>query len=409
MRTLVIAGDWPWPGDTGSRLRLAMVLRGLLRCGPTELASVVSKFRSDFAPADQEFGLAKAQRLGYDNRSPTGWKLASTVVMPSMPIGLPWQDRGRVHSQLASFMSGRYDLVWCFGARTFVLAGEPDHPGAIVDLDDLEDQKIAARLAVPRQPAVSTQARVRRALSIGVAEEEIRRWRRLHRRIAHRSAAVVVCSDLDARRARAHGVANTAVIPNGYPRIDHPVGRSTVGSPPTVLFQGLLTYPANVEAAGWLAREVGPALRSLVPDARIRLVGKYRPDLNELDDPPRVSVVGHVADMAEELRRADLVVVPVRYGSGTRLKILEAFAQRIPVVSTTLGAEGLGCDDGVHLLLADTAPALAAACAQLLGDQALREKLTANAYGLFAERFQSDVVEEEVSRLARRVAAGGSR
>jgi glycosyltransferase involved in cell wall biosynthesis len=381
-----------------------MVLRGLMRCGPTELASVVSKFRSDFAAADDGFGLAKAERLGYDNRSTGGGRLVSSALRPSMPIGLPWHDRAGVQADLSRFRSGRYDLVWCFGARTFVLAGEPAAPAAVVDLDDLEDQKIAARLEVPRAPAGGVQARVRRTLSRAVADEEIRRWRRLHRRIGRRCSTVVVCSELDAARARAHGVSNAAIVPNGYPVIDHPVGRSAVGSPPTLLFQGLLTYPANIEAAGWLAREIGPALRSLVPDARIRLVGKHHPDLLELDDPPRLSVVGRVPDIADELRDADLVVVPVRYGSGTRLKILEAFAQRVPVVSTTLGAEGLGVEDGVHLLLGDTAPAIADACSRLLRDTALRAAITEGAHALFLERFRSEVVEEQVARVARRAA-----
>ncbi len=409
MRTLVIAGDWPWPTDTGSRFRLAMVLRGLLRCGPTELASIVSKFRSDFLPAAEALGLSKAERLGYDNRPATGLRLASTMLRPTMPIGLAWHDRANVQADLRRFMSGRYDLIWCFGARPWVLAGEPTQPKVVVDLDDLEDQKIAARLRVPRSPAAGAAERLRRALSAGVAEEEIRRWRRLHRRIGRRCSAVVVCSDLDAGRAGARGVAGTAVIPNGYPVIEHPIAKAGTGSPPTVLFQGLLTYPANVEAARWLAGEVGPALRALVPDVRIRLVGKHNPDLGALDDPPQVSVVGPVPDMTDELHGADLVVVPVRYGSGTRLKIIEAFAHRVPVASTSLGAEGLGAEDGVHLLVGDTASALAAACARLLNDAAVRSDVTANAHALFLERFRSDVVEERVAGLARRVVAGSGR
>ena len=108
--------------------------------------------------------------------------------------------------------------------------------------------------------------------------------------------------------------------------------------------------------------------------------------------------------MAAELARADLVVVPVRYGSGTRLKILEAFAQRVPVVSTPLGAEGLGAVDGVHLLLGDTARGLADACARLLRDPALRPGVGPEAHCLFLEHFQSEVIEQEVAELARQVA-----
>lgn len=403
MRILVIAGEYPWPADTGSRIRLGMVLRGLTRCGPTELFSVVSRFRSDFGTPDEGLDLAKVGRFGFDNRPATGFRVLPTLLRPSMPFGLPWQDRSTVQADLAGFMSGRYDLVWTFGARAWVLAGELSIAASVVDLDDLEDQKIAARLSDRRPPGSGAAERVRRAAATAVSEEEIRRWRRLHRRAGRASSAIVVCSRLDAERAAAAGVTNAAVIPNGYPVVDHPVGRAAVGSPPTVLFQGLLTYPPNVEAARLLAGEVGPALRAAVPDVRIRLVGKHDPDLASLDDPPRVAVVGRVPDIATELAQADLVVVPVRYGSGTRLKILEAFAQRVPVVSTSLGAEGLGAEDGVHLLIGDTVPALAAGCARLLGDPDLREAIASRAHALFLDRFRSEVVEEAVGRLAREV------
>ena len=405
MRTLVIAGEYPWPEDRGSRIRLAMVLRGLRRCGPTELFSVVSKFRTDFDPPDEALGLARVGRVGFDNRPATGIHLLPTLWRPSMPIGLPWRDRHRVQMALARFMSGRYDLVWVFGARAWVLAGTPSSAPTILDLDDLEDQKIVARLSVPVPPAPGLVKRARRAGSILVSQEEVRRWQRLHRQAGGRTSTTVVCSLLDAERARANGVAKVEVIPNGYPDVVHPVGRTAVGSPPIVLFQGLLSYPPNVEAARLLAHEVGPALRAVVPDVRIRLVGAHNPDLSALHDPPRVTVVGRVPDITAELARADLVVVPIRYGSGTRLKIIEAFAHRVPVVSTTLGAEGLDAEDGVHLLLGDNVPALADACARLLTQTALREVVATNAHALFVDRFRTDVVEERVSRLARDVAA----
>ena len=119
-------------------------------------------------------------------------------------------------------------------------------------------------------------------------------------------------------------------------------------------------------------------------------------------------MVGRVPDITTELARADLVVVPLRFGSGTRVKILEAFAHRIPVVSTTLGAEGLGVQDGRELLIGDTDEELVAACARLLTDTALREALADRAQAHFAERFAGEVVEAGVEALARRVAAMGS-
>jgi glycosyltransferase involved in cell wall biosynthesis len=381
-----------------------MVLRGLRRCGPVELVSVVSRFRNDFDPPDASLDLARVGRIGFDNRPATGAGLLATLGRPAMPLGLPWRDGQRVQSRLARFATGRYDLVWFFGARSWVLAGEPILAASVLDLDDLEDQKIAARLAAPRPRISTASGRLRRLGSTLAAEDEIRRWRRLHRRASARTAAIVVCSPLDAERAAAQGLSRVSVIPNGYRSTGEPVGRRVVGSPPCLLFQGLLSYPPNIDAAQVLAGEIAPGVRAQIPDAQVRLVGDHHPNLMALHDPPRVHVVGRVPEITTELARADLVVVPVRYGSGTRIKILEAFCHRIPVVSTTLGAEGIGAEDGVHLLIGDSVPAFVDACLRLLRDSDLREAVTSSAFDLYSERFRSEVVEGAVERLARRVA-----
>jgi glycosyltransferase involved in cell wall biosynthesis len=219
----------------------------------------------------------------------------------------------------------------------------------------------------------------------------------------------VVCSQLDADRATAVGVPRVSVIPNSYPRVDHPRGRVAVASPPTVLFPGTLRYPPNADAAHYLSAEVGPRLRTLVPDVRIRLVGRGTEALSGLDDPPRLTMVGQVEDIEAELAGADVIVVPLRFGSGTRLKILEAFAHRLPVVSTTLGAEGLGVEDGVHLLLGDTPTDLAAACARLLTDETLRAELTSRAHQHYLDRFESQMVEGRIASLATSVVESRAR
>jgi len=406
MRTLVIAGDYPWPTDTGARLRLSMVLRGLMACGPTELFSVISKFRTDFGTPEDAAGLAKVGRFGFDNRIPWGRPLLPTLVRPSMPLGMPWRDRTSVRETLDRFISGRYDLVWFYGIRPWVLTGEPSLAPSVIDVIDLEDQKILARLSAHRPPPSGLAGRVRRVGGDLLSREEARRWQRLQRRAGKGGATTVVCSELDAGRASDCGAGRVTVIPNGYGVPAEPLGRDAVGSPPVILFQGLLTYPANVDAARWLVRDIGPALRARVPDVQIRLVGRHHADLEDLDDPPSVTLTGRVAAMADELARADVVVVPLRYGSGTRLKIIEAFAHRIPVVSTARGAAGLGAQDGVHLLVAETADGLAAACSRLVGEPDLRRKIVAHAHELYLERFESDVVENDIGTLARSVVSG---
>jgi glycosyltransferase involved in cell wall biosynthesis len=195
-------------------------------------------------------------------------------------------------------------------------------------------------------------------------------------------------------------VKRVTAVPNAYELPDQPVGRIDVGSPPIILFQGTLRYPPNADAARWLVDQIAPALRAQIPDARVRLVGLATPVQMGLHCPPAATMVGAVPDMVTELRRADLVVVPLRYGSGTRVKIIEAFAHRIPVVSTTIGAEGLGVEDGRHLLVADTAQQLASACARLITEPALRRRLVDAAYGRYLEAFEGDVVEGRVTEVA---------
>jgi glycosyltransferase involved in cell wall biosynthesis len=405
MRTLVIAGDYPWPESIGPRIRLSMVLRALRRCGSVDLFSLISQFRVDVDPPDPALELERVTRTGFDNRPPRRLQLVASGLRPWLPLSMPIGGQSTAERALVRAAAGRYDLVWVFGARPWVLCGQPHLAPTILDLDDLEDEKIAARLSVPaplRSSGFSARAHHLGAELVG--REEIRRWRRLHRRAGRTVDAVAVCSPLDAERARARGVSGVTVVPNGYRPVAQPLGRLAVGRQPTVLFQGLLTYPANVEAARWLVRDVLPALRARQPAVRLRLVGDHSSAVAELHDPPSVTVVGPIPTMDLELARADLVVVPVRYGSGTRIKIIEAFAHRIPVASTTVGAEGLGADDGVHLLIGDTAAELAAACVRLLADQGLRADVTGRAHQLYTARYQSDVVERGIARLAVRVA-----
>ena len=406
MRTLVIAGEYPWPVNSGSRLRLVTVLRGLRRCGPVELFSVIPDGRPDIDPPDDALGLDRVGRTGFDDRPPSGAGWLRALTRASNPLEFPDHDGPAVARELARFAHGRYDLIWYFGVRPWVLVGGVEGAPFVLDVVDLEDHKIAARLSVPRPGGTGGLAPVRRRAAEALSHEEMRRWHRLQRRASAAAAATVVCSDQDASRAVADGLARVEVVRNGYRRVDRPVGKVDVEDPPTVLFQGTLRYPPNAEGARYLVDQVRPELVALVPDVRIRLVGVSTPALEALDSPPGVTVVGRVPDIDEELALADLVVVPIRFGSGTRLKILEAFAQRIPVVSTTLGAEGLGAVDGTHLLLADDPGPMAEACARLLSDRALRAEVTEAAHRLFLERFDEDLVEQQVAAVARRVDPG---
>ena len=216
----------------------------------------------------------------------------------------------------------------------------------------------------------------------------------------------MVPSDLDAARS---GLSNVSVIPNTFPRPRRPVGNPAADGPPILLFQGNLGYPPNIDAAQWLASAIAPLVRAAVPATEVRLVGRPATTVTQLDRPGVMTVVGAIPSMDDELARATVAVVPIRYGSGTRVKILESFAHRVPVVSTTLGAEGLDVSDGEHLLLADDPEEFAAATVRLLGDPQLRVRLTEAAQARYLDRYDGRAADQGVRRLAEDVARSSSR
>jgi glycosyltransferase involved in cell wall biosynthesis len=413
MRTLVIAYEYPWPARSGSRLRLLTTLHALSRAGPTDLFSLVSRERTDFDEPDPSLGLQGVCRVPLQS----GTSVLGSASRPLLPAAVSVRDRHLVSDALNRFATDTYDLVWYFDVRSWVLASPPRPTATVIDFDDLEHCKIRARLSLGTSHDASVRDdgrqrtvldRFRRPPVRPFSRFEALRWARLYRSASSRAGRVVVCSALDAERARASGIKRVAIVPNAYPRPDAPVGRLQPGSPPVVMFHGTLRYPPNADGARWLVGGIAPILRSLVPDTRIRLVGLGNPDLLALHSPPDTTVVGPVPDIVTELRQADVIVVPVRYGSGTRVKIIEAFAHRIPVVSTTLGAEGLDVQDGRHLLLADTTEGLASACARLLTETDLRRRVTEAAYQRYLDAFERGVVEERVVVVAQSAVAEGA-
>lgn len=312
----------------------------------------------------------------------------------------------------------RYDLVWFNRERTWLPLRGAFTGRTVVDVDDFEDVLIRRwrRLGrgvwdVPLTPWQRLQAR-----------RSIAWWGRVHRRAAREADAVVVACTGDAARM---GTERTVVVPNTYPAVGAPSADPTGGVPrPTgtarppaspgaprdgggavILFQGSFDWAPNADAAAWLVGEVLPLVRARVPDVTVVLAGRSTPDVAALAG-PHVEVTGAVPSMTPYLRAADLVVVPLRVGSGTRIKILEAFAYGVPVVSTVVGAEGLDAVAGKHLAVADTADGLARHCVDLLTDRTRGDAMAAAAGRLHATRYLPEHAAAFVRQAALRAVAG---
>lgn len=155
-----------------------------------------------------------------------------------------------------------------------------------------------------------------------------------------------------------------------------------------ILFVGCMRHFPNVDAVRYFVREVLPLLRQKVPDALFRVVGRGTgPDIRELAKNPGVVITGEVSDLLPYYRQCAACVVPLRSGGGTRLKILECMAYGRPVVSTSLGAEGIEIEDGRHFLRADTPAAMVDSILRIFSSPGVGAELTAHARTRVEEKY----------------------
>jgi glycosyltransferase involved in cell wall biosynthesis len=238
-------------------------------------------------------------------------------------------------------------------------------------------------------------------------------WRKLRREElgTYRDAdGVYLCSAADERRLldQVPG-ACTAVIPNAAD-VEYYQPRPT--DPPadgrTVVYFGLLSTIPNVDGVIHFAQDIWPRIVEANPDARFKIIGdRPAPSLLALAG-PRVELTGFVSDLRPHLAAAAAVVVPLRLGGGTRLKIVEAMAMGKAIVSTTLGAEGIECVAGRDLLVENEPAAFAAAVNNLLAQRGLAARIGQSARQLAVERYAWSGAARALERFYRRILEVGS-
>lgn len=174
----------------------------------------------------------------------------------------------------------------------------------------------------------------------------------------------------------------------------------------TLVYNGALTYAANFDAMQYFLQSIFPLIRQSVPDVRVIITGSTTGvDLSSLALNDAVHFTGYVRDVRVPVAQSMACIVPLRDGSGTRLKILEAMALGTPVVTTSKGAEGLETVGGVHLLLADTPEEFAKATITLLREEELRATLSANARRLVVENYDWLKIAAQFVELVERAVA----
>lgn len=225
--------------------------------------------------------------------------------------------------------------------------------------------------------------------------EQWRRMRRWEESECRRFDKVVAVSPEDAGVfEKNYGLSDVSHVPTGVD-VDYFQPSATVTREPRELvFTGSMDWMPNEDAIRWFAESILPLIQRRIPDVRLTVVGRNPPaSVSALAaSGSAVTVTGRVPDVRPYMDRAAAFIVPIRVGGGTRLKIYEAMAMECPVISTTVGAEGLPLAPGVHLEVADSPEAFAAAVARVLGHPEHASNLAAAAAGHVRSRFAWDRV-----------------
>ena len=361
----MLAPEAPYPLAGGGALRTASLVHYLAQRGAVDLivfrqpgepdpgkelpAGLVRKITAIDLPAHSRSGVARAAR--------NAGRLARHVP--------PLVDRfaGFEHEVRAAIGTARYEIgvvehSWC--APYAAVLGQACSR-MVLDLHNIESV-LHERCGAVESSAAGFAHRVFAAAS-----------RELERRWLPRFSEVLATSGSDAERLRAMAPgARVVVYPNAIPAVELPARADEEA----LAFSGNMEYHPNRRAVQFFRQEVWPQLRQEWPRLIWRLIGKNPQAVRQwTSGDPRIEATGPVDDAVKELARCRLAVVPLLAASGTRLKILEAWAAGLPVVSTPLGAEGLPGRDGENLLLAEGGAAFARAVSRLLSSSHLRQEL----------------------------------
>ena len=249
-----------------------------------------------------------------------------------------------------------------------------------------------------RRYSESARNPVRRAFFHGQA----RRMLEFERAACRRAVQVIAVSEVDAAQLRELcGISHVLAIPTGVDAdlFARPATPRT-GETFDLLFAGSMDWLPNIDGVLWFAHEVLPLIRHRLPRCSLTIAGRRPPaSVRALAADSAIRVTGTVDDMRPYFWSAKVAIVPIRIGSGTRLKIYEAMAAGTAVVSTTIGAEGLEVSSPDNIRFGDTPESFASACLELLGDRAMRARQANAALRLVRERFSWEAVAASFEKI----------
>jgi glycosyltransferase involved in cell wall biosynthesis len=378
IRILYLTSSWPHGPAFGGQMRSLHVARALRQVGDVTV-TVVSSDANDqesMRQTEAEFDINPPISPELTPRRSIGQRLRRAIDPRYLNIhgfAASAADTARVLSYLPDF-----DLVWMLNSRTPNLLQLWSWPHAHLDIDDVPSTYLGAVARTDVNWLQRCKARMQQRL--------LKRREFLFRK---RFTTLSVCSEQD--RTYLGGGRQIHVIPNGFVRPSAQAKRALSTAHPRIGFIGLFSYEPNADGVRWFVRECWPLIRARIPGIRLRLCGKGSIEAG-FQPEPDVDVLGWVDDSAAEIATWSAMVIPIRFGGGTRVKIADAFSRKCPAVSTSFGAYGYAVHDGRELRLADNPQNFADACVSLVRDPDGGQAMAERAYQAFLANWTWDAI-----------------
>jgi glycosyltransferase involved in cell wall biosynthesis len=385
MRILMLSHLLPYPADNGAKLRILNLARQLMG---HEVVLVCPASSSALSPGEQAIGHSRVVGVtwspAHDGSAWRGYLARPPREIIAATPGLP--------------------------ARAIVDAWVRDwRPDLLIATDPILGEYVRAypqcqrMVDIAAEYALYIQRTMRLAPPVARPLWALRRlkWVAYTRSLAGSVDLWSVPSPVDqaALQAQLAPGARVVVVPNGVDLETNPYA-PVAATPPRFVYSGALSYAPNLDAVTYFCREIWPGVRAEVPEAELLVTGDRTAAPAFLHTVPGLTLTGHLPEVRSLVSSSCAAVVPLRLGVGTRLKIMEAMALGTPVISTSVGAEGLAVTHGTDIVIADTANQFTAEVVRLARSPALRASLsrggralveTHYAWGVIGQTLRSNV------------------
>jgi polysaccharide biosynthesis protein PslH len=395
MKILWVCPFFLHPTDRGAQIRTLGTLKQLAKRHEIHFAALNDPINSEGPRRASEYS---ARSISVPHAAPSR---RSVAILPQLlgslfdlvPIAVSRYDSPALEQRIRQLIATEnYDSIVC----DFLAAAPnvPDLSQAVLFQHNVETtiwQRHATQAASPLKKLYS--------------QLQAHKMEAYERRVCRESKHVIAVSDIDAERMRTmFGISTVTSVPTGVD-VDYfappAVNPATPAQTSDIVFCGSMDWLPNTDAVLYFLAEILPLIRTQLPHATFTIAGRS-PEASVIkaaQETPGVTVTGKVDDMRPYLWGSRISVVPIRIGGGTRLKIYECFAAGLPVVSTTIGAEGLRYTQGSDILIADAPQAFADACIHLLSDESARQAVSRNALRLVQTELSWAAVSREFEAI----------